>query len=1211
MPAPVTAAEFLDIARRSGLLEERDLNAYLRKRGDELPAEPKDLAAEMVRDGLLTSFQAGQFLKGKHRGFIIAGKYRLLEHLGTGGMGSVFLCEHVSMRRRVALKVLPASQAKDPGAVERFYREARAVAHLDHPNLVRAHDIDKEHGLHFLVMEYVEGSSFQDIVRKKGPMEVDRAAHYIRQATAGLDHAHAAGIVHRDIKPGNVLVDRSGTVKILDMGLARFFHDERDDITKKFDENCVLGTADYCAPEQALNSHEADGRADIYSLGATFYFLLTGKAPFGHGTTAQKIVWHQMKEPPSVREVRPEVPAGLEAVLVKMMAKNPEERYQTPAQVHEALEPWTETPITPPTDDEMPRLCPRSKGPGSNDPSTIRRQISPTTVSAVPRTPAPAVETAPTLVEEKSERTLKVKPEVKRPLPILLLAGAAAAAVLLLALVVGGAWWAFSGRKPDPVVQGPTFRPGPPVEGPTNRAPDKGPEITPPSVAITTVGTNRVVKTANYEATITDEGYIESLRVGGIEFFTPSVKFGANTARGAYFYSEKEHAVLLLPDVQHPAENVITARGAKARMQINFTPTGMTWTLDNLTTDDELKLYILFDKKVNAKTNGRGEWQASPPREQEHLPWSESSWFSGTAKLTFRGGTAIWGPWEKDGYQVWQVTVPPGSKRDVTVEVGTASKEEQARVAEVTRMASLESPSSAGVTLKEDKGGRRILATKYEALVEKDGCMTSLKIAGVELFRPGVSFSRGLYFHQEEVQNAIPMPQIEQVGDNVVKARGERSSMVYEFGADSMLWTASNDTDKPMNLYIVFTLAVKSVTGPDGKTVETPANKDNWRTTTWHAGAANLKIQGGTDIWGPWPAKNESQVWHALLAPREKRKIVLQVVERGTTTGLNLQSPKDYQVFQRQSKKEGQIVIGGALPAGCDAVEARVTGESLAGALPDRWQAVALTPDKQNFEAKLATPAGGWYRLELRSRSGQKVADPIVVEHVGVGEIFVVAGQSNSTNCGEEKLNPASGRVATFDGESWRPADDPQPGVHDNSSGGSPWPAFGDAIAEKYRVPVGIASTGHGGTTVTEWAPGSDLFKWLTGRMEQLGARGFRCVLWHQGESDYQTSAADYAKRLSETIEASRTFTVWEVPWMVALVSYNNGGAPASATTRAGQKKLWETKIALEGPDSDSLTGDNRDAGGQGVHFSAKGLRAHGKLWADKVSQYLDTVLKE
>src|SRR5262249_13684916 len=198
-----------------------------------------------------------------------------------------------------------------------------------------------------------------------------------RQAASGLHHAHLAGLVHRDIKPGNILLDRTGTVKILDMGLARFFRDERDDITKKFDDNCVLGTADYCAPEQTLDSHGADIRADVYSLGATFYFLLTGRTPFGQGTTAQKIIWHQVKEPPPLREVNPKVPEGLGKVIARMMAKDPAARYQTPAEVHDALAAWDAGDVPPPPEDEMPHLCPRSQGPGSGDPSTVRRPNGP------------------------------------------------------------------------------------------------------------------------------------------------------------------------------------------------------------------------------------------------------------------------------------------------------------------------------------------------------------------------------------------------------------------------------------------------------------------------------------------------------------------------------------------------------------------------------------------------------------------------------------------------------------------------------------------------------------------------------------------------------------------------------------------------------------------------------------------------------------------
>jgi serine/threonine protein kinase len=366
MPAPATNDELLDLLRKSGVQEEKKLDAYLEKlrTGSVFPNEPSKLAGYMVRDGLLTNFQAEQLLLGKWRRFNI-GKYKVLERLGAGGMGSVYLCEHKLMRRRVAVKVLPTAKAEDPSSLERFYREARAVAALDHPNIVRAYDIDQDDNLHFLVMEYVDGSSLQEIGKKIGQFDVLRACHYIYQAALGLQHAHeTAGLVHRDIKPGNILVDRSGVVKILDMGLARFFHDEEDILTKKYDEN-VLGTADYLAPEQALDSHGVDIRADIYSLGASFYFCLTGKTPFSEGTVAQKLIWHQTRQPKPIRSLRPEVPEEVVAVVDKMMAKEAGQRYQSPKGVMEALEPMTRTPIPPPPADEMPRLCAAAMGPST------------------------------------------------------------------------------------------------------------------------------------------------------------------------------------------------------------------------------------------------------------------------------------------------------------------------------------------------------------------------------------------------------------------------------------------------------------------------------------------------------------------------------------------------------------------------------------------------------------------------------------------------------------------------------------------------------------------------------------------------------------------------------------------------------------------------------------------------------------------------------
>jgi len=377
MPAPSTADEFLDLIRKSGVVEEGRISAYVDQLNSTsgIPTDMSKFAGLFVRDGLLTYFQAEQFLLGKWKRFTI-GKYKVLERIGSGGMGQVFLCEHKLMRRKVAVKVLPTAKAEDPSSLERFYREARAVAALDHPNIVRAYDIDQDDNLHFLVMEYVDGASLQDMVKKHGPMDITRACHYIYGSAIGLQHAHEAGLIHRDIKPGNILIDRQGTVKILDMGLARFFNDDEDMLTKKYDEN-VLGTADYLAPEQAVDSHGVDGRADIYSLGATFYFMLAGHQPFIDGTVAQKLIWHQTRSPKPIRDLRADVPEGVVAILEKMMAKEADHRYQSPAELAEALQPWVQTPISPPPDKEMPVLSAAAQAVGGTGPATTVTRSQP------------------------------------------------------------------------------------------------------------------------------------------------------------------------------------------------------------------------------------------------------------------------------------------------------------------------------------------------------------------------------------------------------------------------------------------------------------------------------------------------------------------------------------------------------------------------------------------------------------------------------------------------------------------------------------------------------------------------------------------------------------------------------------------------------------------------------------------------------------------
>ncbi|QDT98262.1 serine/threonine protein kinase [Gimesia aquarii] len=345
MAGKLTAEGFLNLVKQSGLVSVDQLKKLLseyQEKGVKL-GEPAEIAEELIRRSLVTRWQATKLLQGKHKGFFL-GKYRLLDLVGKGGMSSVYLAEHVLMRRRCAIKVLPSKRVNDASYLARFHREAQAVALLDHPNIVRAYDVDHEMEndaeIHFLVMEYVDGRDLHEIVNKNGPLDFRDAVNYIRQAANGLAHAHEADMVHRDVKPGNLLVDSKGVVKILDLGLARFFNEGEDkSLTIAHDEK-VLGTADYLAPEQAIDSHMVDSRADIYSLGCTLSFLLTGHPPFTEGTLAQRLMAHQTKEPPPITDDRPDTPEDLLLIINKMMAKDREERYQTATETAEALYEW-------------------------------------------------------------------------------------------------------------------------------------------------------------------------------------------------------------------------------------------------------------------------------------------------------------------------------------------------------------------------------------------------------------------------------------------------------------------------------------------------------------------------------------------------------------------------------------------------------------------------------------------------------------------------------------------------------------------------------------------------------------------------------------------------------------------------------------------------------------------------------------------------------
>ena len=340
--AKLSAANFLDYVERSSLVDEAALSksvaAFKAQHGGQLPEDGDLLAAHLMAAGLITDWHVDKLMDKKYKGFFL-GKYKLLRHIGTGGMSSVYLAEHMLMHRQRAIKVLPKGRVNDSSYLARFHLEAQATASLDHPNIVRCYDVDNDGDTHFIVMEFIEGKDLNTVVKQEGPLPMELACNYIAQSAEGLAHAHAANLIHRDVKPANLLVDQKGVVKILDLGLALFSDDDKASLTVEHKEN-VLGTADYLAPEQAVNSHNVDHKVDIYGLGCSLYFLLTGHPPFPDGTLAQRIAKHQTQMPEDIRKERPECPRDLADICVKMMQKRPEKRYANMREVAQALEGW-------------------------------------------------------------------------------------------------------------------------------------------------------------------------------------------------------------------------------------------------------------------------------------------------------------------------------------------------------------------------------------------------------------------------------------------------------------------------------------------------------------------------------------------------------------------------------------------------------------------------------------------------------------------------------------------------------------------------------------------------------------------------------------------------------------------------------------------------------------------------------------------------------
>ena len=472
----MTPQEYIERIVANSLLSADEINAVLIK----LPASerPKDVAQLgrlLVQKGLLTRYQATAVFQNQTRGLVLA-NYMVLDKIGAGGMGEVFKARHRVMDRIVAVKVLPASLIDSPEAVKRFHREVRAAARLIHPHIVTAYDAAEDKGTHFLAMEYVEGEDLAKIVDRDGPLPLSDAIDYVLQAADGLAYAHAQGMIHRDIKPHNLLLARatqnssdsmvSGKrspriVKILDMGLARFettIHGqatERHSITR---EDQIIGTVDYMSPEQAEGSQATDLRSDIYSLGCTLYRLLTGQVPFVGDTAMRKLIAHREHPVPKLRSVRPEIPAGVDEALARMMAKRPTDRFASMMEVIEALRPFGSgaqeaAPRDRGSDADVltedsallnfiyKHPTNSTVGPARAAPSTKGVATKPAPAARRRRKPAFATPTENVALQQAKQDTAKVSLQkrqrhTRKGFPIAIIIGAAA---LLGMLVIGGA----------------------------------------------------------------------------------------------------------------------------------------------------------------------------------------------------------------------------------------------------------------------------------------------------------------------------------------------------------------------------------------------------------------------------------------------------------------------------------------------------------------------------------------------------------------------------------------------------------------------------------------------------------------------------------------------------------------------------------------------------------------------------------------------------
>ena len=484
----------------------------------------------------------------------------------------------------------------------------------------------------------------------------------------------------------------------------------------------------------------------------------------------------------------------------------------------------------------------------------------------------------------------------------------------------------------------------------------------------------------------------------------------------------------------------------------------------------------------------------------------------------------------------------------------------------------------------------------YQMIIQPTGLLGLLKVGKQVMIKTPLDLCTGMEFSGAGIRSRtrrLLCATITQPEPHVLVCEGSDATLRYTFAETGLTLSVTGKGEKGVRLFaeineLVDAMAWSSNTAK-GYQLYHQDDECRAQAVKFHASGQVLAMEGSLVCYGAklqsWSVSKGQTIstrWKMGAATDVEKKLF--AFQSAYTNSMTVLSPSEYQVFQRQTVKEGWVWITGRMRVACDRVECRI-GDGM-------WRALTFSAQTGCFGDEVTVAAGGWYRCELRAvKAGQVVARQ-AVGHFGVGEVFVTAGQSNAINSGSKRLQPACGKVSTFSGLGWRLADDPQPGAHGGGSGGSFYPPLGDALYARYKVPIAFAVTGHGGTSLAMWRPGGLLFNWMETRIRQLGPQGFRCVLWHQGEADGTTLEQEYYDRLKTLIEQSNLYAGWSFQWMVAQV----GGWQ----TRKAKVRLWADGVALEGPDTDTLRGENRISA-TNCHFSEFGLRNHAALWADKL----------